>query len=120
MQTHFKLTLAKNIFSFTKMISKISCVSNLSLILFIFPFQTYFILSSPVPEFEFPKSGISFSSSDENDEYKDISRCLNEEDYSMPYFDPKTRQVYLKSYTYSEFTFKIFEIWGCPFTQKYL
>jgi len=73
-----------------------SCASNLWLILFIFPFQTNFILSSPVPEFEFPKSGISFSSSDENDEYKDISRCLNEEDYSMPYFDPKTRQVYLK------------------------
>merc|ERR1712223_127290 len=87
-----KLIWVKNIHLFTKMISKISCVSNLWLILFIFPFQTYFILSSPVPEFEFPKSGISFSTSDENDEYKDISRCLNEEDYSMPYFDPKTRQ----------------------------
>ena len=78
------------------MISKFICAGNIWLILFIFPFRTYFILSSPVPEFEFPKSGISFSSSDENDEYKDISRCLNEEDYSMPYFDPKTRQVYLK------------------------
>ena len=52
------------------------------------------ILSFP---FEFPKSGISFSSSDESDEFKDIQRCLNEEDYSMPFFDPKTRDVsYLK------------------------
>jgi len=47
------------------------------------------ILSFP---FEFPKSGISFSSSDESDEFKDIQRCLNEEDYSMPFFDPKTRE----------------------------
>ena len=49
------------------------------------------ILSFP---FEFPKSGISFSSSDETDEYKDIRRCLNEEEYSMPFFDPQTNEVY--------------------------
>lgn len=47
------------------------------------------ILSFP---FEFPKSGISFSSSDETDEYKDIRRCLNEEEYSMPFFDPQTNE----------------------------
>ena len=78
----------------SKMDFKISFTSCFGLSLIISMFSTHLILSSPVPEFEFPKSGISFSSSDENDEYKDIARCLNEEDYSMPFFDRNTGQVF--------------------------
>ena len=59
-------------------------------ILFILHLSIYDTLSFP---FEFPKSGISFSSADETDEYKDIRRCLNEEEYSMPFFDPQTNEV---------------------------
>ena len=62
------------------------------------------ILSSPVPQlqFQFPKNGITFSesknekltfsTSNANDEYKEVQDCLNK-DYSMPYFNRTTGEV---------------------------
>ena len=80
-----------------------SCTLNLKFIISILSLFIHDTLSFP---FEFPKSGISFSSSDETDEYKDIRRCLNEKEYSMPFFDPKTNEVYQRSY----FTYEIMTI----------
>ena len=73
-------------------------------VIFISPLFISVIISSPVPQlqFQFPKNGVTFSesknekltfsTSNANDEYKEVRDCLDD-DYSMPYFNRTAEQV---------------------------
>ena len=77
-------------------------------VIFIFHLYISVILSSPVPQlqFQFPKNGVtfseskneklSFSTSNANDEYKEVQACLDD-DYSMPYFNRTTGEVNIQA-----------------------